>query len=137
MEGLLTAAIPARLAWVGAGSRPHVVPIWFHWTGTELAMTTFRGAQKLDDITDGTVVAVTIDTNEFPYKSLKLRGTVRLAPVDGLSEEYRLATNRYLGEQEGERWLEFLDGADQVVLFVSPTWAKTADMAADSPFFAS
>lgn len=114
-----------------------MVPIWFHWTGTELAMTTFRGAQKLDDITDGTVVAVTIDTNEFPYKSLKLRGTVRLAPVDGLSEEYRLATNRYLGEQEGERWLEFLDGADQVVLFVSPTLAKTADMAADSPFFAS
>ena len=131
---LLESRIPARLAWVGNDGTPRVVAIWFLWTGDELAMSTFAGAQKLSGITEGTIVAVTIDTDTFPYRSLKLRGPVTVRPVDGLAEEYRLAAQRYLGEEMASRWLEFLDGATQVVLSLRPTWARAADMNTDSPF---
>ncbi len=132
---LLESRIPARMAWVSGPGEPRVVPIWFHWTGRELLLATFAGARKLRDLKDGSVVAVTIDSEAFPYRSLKLRGRIRVEPADGLADCYRLAAERYLGPQMGQRWLEFLAGADQVVLRLSPTWAVAADMAIDSPFY--
>ncbi len=134
---LLDSRIPARMAWVSGDGDPRVVPIWFDWNGEELLVATFAGARKLTDLADGSVVAVTIDTDTFPYRSLKLRGPVRIESARGLADCYRRAAVRYLGQDMGERWLDFLAGADQVVLRLRPTWAVAADMAVDSPFYAS
>lgn len=111
-----------------------MLPIWFTWTGTVLAMATFAGATKLDDIGDGTPLAVTIDTAEFPYRSLKLRGTAELRPTKGLAPEYLVAAVRTLGPEMARRWQTFLGDADQVVIALRPHWARYSDMAADSPF---
>lgn len=81
VELLLDSAIPARLAWVDGKGHPRVVPIWFHWTGEQLAVATFAGARKLDEITSGTVVAVTIDSQTFPYRGLKIRGPSNWSPI--------------------------------------------------------
>ena len=134
---LLESRIPARLAWVAADQTPRVVPIWFWWDQEHLTMSTFAGATKLRDILDGTVVAVTIDTDTFPYRSLKLRGPVTRRSVSGIAEEYEHAAERYLGADMASQWLEFLGDPDQVVLSLRPTWARVSDMAADSPFFES
>lgn len=133
---LLDAAIPARLAWVAPDSSPRVVPIWFHWTGTALAMTTFARSVKLRHLSDGDQVAVTIDTDVFPYRSLKLRGPVTLEPVDGLAGEYRQAAERYLGRELSAEWLAFLGNPRQTVISLRPTTASMSNMQTDSPFFA-
>ncbi len=129
---LLESRIPARLAWVDDGA-PHVVPIWFAWTGSHLAMTSFAGAAKLDAIVEGAPLAVTIDTEDFPYRSLKIRGTAELRPTEGLADEYVAAADRNLGPEMSRRWQAFLGNPDQVVIGLRPTWAGFSDMAG-SPF---
>lgn len=125
---LLGSRIPARLAWSGNGGLPRVVPIWFHWAGERLVMATFAGSRKLAEIVDGSVVAVTIDTDTFPYRHLKMRGPVTLEPVDGLADDYRIAAERYLGSELAESWCNNLAGAEQVVIGLRPTWAVESDM---------
>ena len=39
-QRLLTAPIPARLAFVALVGTPRVVPRWFHWTGHDLVTVT-------------------------------------------------------------------------------------------------
>lgn len=132
VELLLDSAIPARLAWVDGKGHPRVVPIWFHWTGEQLAVATFAGARKLDEITSGTVVAVTIDSQTFPYRGLKIRGPIELVANKGLADEYRHAAIRYLGPNVAERWCANLSHLDQVTLLITPTSASASDMSSAS-----
>lgn len=132
---LLHSTIPARIAWVAPDGSPRVVPIWFLWTGSALAMTTFARSVKLGHLSNGDRLAVTIDTDIFPYRSLKLRGTVTLRPVQGLADEYRQAAARYLGADLSDEWLTFLGDPAQTVIIFQPTAASASDMERDSPFF--
>ncbi len=125
---LLASRIPARVAWVDPTDQPRAAPLWFNWTGTELTMSTFAGSKKALEIVEGSTVAVTIDTEAFPYRSLGLRGVVALEPSDGLTDDYRRAAQRYLGEEPGRQWCERLEGLDQVLLRVRPTTAWASDM---------
>lgn len=128
VELLLDARIPARLAWVAPNGNPRVVPIWFHWTGQHLALATFSGAQKLKEIAADSVVAVTIDSQSFPYRGLKIRGTVDVVANEGLAPEYRMAAERYLGPTVAERWCASLAHLDQSTILITPTWAGASDM---------
>ena len=44
---LLQSKIPARLAYVWMDGTPRVIPIWFHWNGSEFVMGTPPNAPKL------------------------------------------------------------------------------------------
>ena len=132
---LLESRIPARLVWVAGDGTPRIAPVWFAWTGTELVMSTFAGSRKTADLTDGTVVSVSIDTETFPYRSLSLRGPIVVSQTEGLADEYRDAATRYLGPLMAERWLDFVGSPDQIVIALHPTVAIASDMAAESSFF--
>lgn len=105
-----------------------MVPIWFQWTGKDLVIATFSGSQKLRELSDGDTIAVTIDTDNFPYRSLKLRGAITLEPSEGLADAYRLAAVRYLGPDTAARWCNSLEGANQVAIRIRPVWASASDM---------
>jgi len=128
VELLLDSRIPARVAWVSPSRAPQVVPIWFQWTGAQLVTTTFAGARKLTEISSGATVAVSIDTESFPYRVLRMAGPVELVAVDDLSDEYRLAATRYLGPTAGEAWCTSLEARPQVAMRLSPTRAVASDM---------
>jgi len=125
---LLTSRIPARLAYTWTDGTPRVVPIWFHWDGTELVMASPPGAPKLRALSDGDAVAVTIDANEFPYKVLLIRGTVSRREVDGVVPEYALAATRYFGEEQGRAWCDQLPaGMRMHRIAVRPTRVSILD----------
>ncbi len=132
---LLESRIPARLSWVGLHGAPRIVPIWFVWTGDQLVMATFAGAAKLAELYEGALAAASIDTESFPYRSLRMGGHLSLTSLDGLADEYRAAAARYLGESAGRTWCRSLEGRPQVVLRLTPTWASASDMSR-SPFLA-
>ena len=117
------------MAWISTGGRPAVCPIWFHWTGCDLEVVTFEGAAKLRDLADGDEVAVTIDTDEFPYRGLSLRGSVHLDRVVGLADSYATMARRYLGPTAAARWLASLDGRNQTVMTIAPDRATYSDLA--------
>jgi hypothetical protein len=104
-QRLLTSRIPARLAYCWKDGTPRVVPILFHWNGEEIVMCTPGRAPKLRALHDGDAVAVTIDSDEFPYKVLSIRGDVRLEPVPGVAAEYSAAVCRYFGAEGGAAWI--------------------------------
>jgi hypothetical protein len=104
-QKLLQLPIPARLAYVWSDGTPRVIPIGFHWDGHDLVFATPPNAPKSNVLKDGSKVAVTIDTNEMPYKVLLIRGTAKVSLVDGIVPEYVLMTKRCFGEEAGEAWL--------------------------------
>ena len=104
-QGLLQSAIPARLAYTWRDGTPRVVPMWFHWTGEEFLMGAPPNAPKMKVLGDHPQVAFTIDSNEWPYRVLCVRGTASVQEVEGRFAEYEAMARRYLGEEGGQQFL--------------------------------
>ena len=107
-QQLLSAPIPARLAYVWPDGSPRVVSLWFHWDGTDLVTATFGGAPKLKALHSGDRVALTIDTDTPPNHVLSIRGAIEVTDVRGVVPEYALAAARYLGVESGEGYIRSL-----------------------------
>ena len=104
-QSLLHSTNPARLAYVWPDGTPRVVPIWFHWTGSEIVMGTPADAPKVEALRRNPNVAVTIDGNEWPHEVLIVRGQARVEIQEGITDEYAAAAQRYFGEEGGKQWL--------------------------------
>ena len=58
-------------------------------------------AARLAAIRANPVVALTIDTENFPFRSVAIRGRAEIDEVDGLAPEYVASAHRYLGDAGG------------------------------------
>jgi hypothetical protein len=134
-QQLLQSPIPARLAYTWTDGTPRVVPIWFHWDGSEVVLGSPPDAPKLKALPDGTKVALTIEGDTFPYKVLLIRGSVRTATVDGISPEYEATARRMFGEEQGEAWLENVRamGSQMVRIAIRPEWVGIIDFESRFP----
>jgi hypothetical protein len=126
---LLESKIPARLAYVWTDGTPRVVPVWFHWNGSEFVMGTPPKAPKLKALAKNPKVALTIDNNEFPHKVLLVRGTARMETVNGIVPEYATAAERYFGREGGQAWVGQLAGmlSTMVRVTITPEWVGLLD----------
>ena len=123
-QRLLHSTIPTRFAYLGADGAPRVVPIWSQWTGEHLVIGTFVGSAKLAALCEGDPVAVTIDTDVYPYQALQLRGTVALSELPGLVPEYVVAASRYLGAEAAPTFLGRLSGRAMIRVAMTVTGAR-------------
>jgi len=130
-QELLHSKIPARLAYVWTDGTPRVIPIWFHWNGSEFVFGTPTKAPKLKALAMNPKVALTIDDNTFPHKVLLVRGTARLEPIQGVVPEYAMAADRYFGTQQGRAWVEQMSSLvkdqDMVRITITPEWVGLLD----------
>src|SRR3989441_11125888 len=104
-EELLHSTIPARLAYIWPDGTPRVIPTWFHWNGKQVVLGTPLTAPKMKALSKNPKVALTIDTNTWPYKVLQIRGTASVETVDGVVPEYSIAAERYFGKEQGQAWV--------------------------------
>jgi hypothetical protein len=127
-QELLNSRHPAHLAYTWRDGTPRVVPIWFHWTGSAVVMASPANAPKVHALNGGSQVAVTIDSYEFPYKVLYLRGRIAVDDVVGVAPEYAAAARRYFGEEQGAAWIGQLP-ADMVMrrMTLRPEWVGVLD----------
>jgi hypothetical protein len=128
-QELLHSQIPVRLAYNWSDGTPRVVPIWFHWTGTQVVMASPTLAPKSRALKTGAKVALTIDDVTPPWKVLLIRGTAEVTVVDGVDPDYALAAVRYLGREQAQAWLdEFSQMARQMTrVAVTPEWVGVID----------
>jgi hypothetical protein len=128
-QAMLQSKIPARLAYVWTDGTPRVVPIWFHWNGSEFVIGTPPKAPKLKALAKNSKVAITIDDNTFPHKVLLVRGTARLERMKGVVPEYALAAERYFGSEQGKAWVAQLSSliSEMVRITVKPEWIALLD----------
>jgi hypothetical protein len=133
-QHLLASPAPAHLAYQWTDGTPRVVPIWFQWTGEEVVMGTPPGAPKLKALRDGDPVAITIDSADWPYQVLYLRGTAAIATTDGVVPEYARAAQRYFGDEQGAAWVgQFPDDVRMTRIAVRPTWVGVLDFTTRFP----
>lgn len=143
-QEMLHAAIPARLAYVCADGTPRVVPTWFHWNGSQIVMVTYvagpaigirHPAARLAALRGNPAVALTIDTESHPPKSLTIRGRAEVSEVAGVADEYAAAARRYLGAEAAAEMLAAVDqpGTVQARIAVRPTWVGLLDFVTRLP----
>jgi hypothetical protein len=128
-QELLRSKIPAKLAYVWKDGTPRVVPMACHWDGREFIMASPPGAPKLKALPQNSKVAVTIDSEGFPYKVLMIRGTANVQMVDGVPPEYTAACRRLLGDEAGQAWSDQVGQRfpQMARISVRPEWVGVID----------
>ncbi|WP_404389226.1 pyridoxamine 5'-phosphate oxidase family protein [Humibacillus xanthopallidus] len=128
-QQLLQSPSPARLAYLWTDGTPRLVPIGFHWNGSELVFGTPPDSPKTKALHDGDSVAVSIDTDAMPYHVLQIRGRVHTDTVEGLSPEYEAMSRRMMGDEAAEAWLGNLRAitSSMTRVFVTPEWVGLLD----------
>jgi hypothetical protein len=126
----------ARLAYVAKDGTPRTIPIGFKWNGTEIVMCTAKNAPKLPSLRANPMVALTIDTEVHPPKTLLIRGRAELDVVDGIPDEYLQMNGSYeMTPEQRVHWeaevQALYDGMVRIV--VTPTWAKLIDFETTLP----
>src|ERR1019366_8154311 len=134
-QQLLQSQLPASLAYNWTDGTPRVVPIWFHWNGSEVVFGTPEDAPKMKALKNGSKVAVSISTDAMPYKVLLVRGPIRTDTVDGLAPEYESACRRMFGEEAGKAWLDQAAAMFPRMsrIFVTPDWVGVLDFESRFP----
>jgi len=131
-QELLASSQLARLAYTWRDGTPRVVPIWFHWTGSELVMASPhkpKAAPKLNAISSHPDVAVTIDGSSWPYQVLLVRGIAKVESSEGIVPEYAAAAERYFGPDQGRAWIAQVIqmGVSFSRIAITPTHATVLD----------
>jgi hypothetical protein len=128
-QELLQSTIPARLAYIGLDGSPRVVPIWFHWDGNRVVLGTPPTAPKIKALVKNPMVALTIDTNNWPHRVLQMRGKAEVATVEGLIPEYVASAKRYFGDEQGQAWTEQIKKmfSRMVRIAITPNWVSLID----------
>ncbi len=128
-QTLLRSTNPARLAYVWRDGTPRVVPIWFQWTGQEIVIGTPSKAPKVKVLRNNSPVALTIDSNNWPYKVLEIRGKIQVQTVQGVVPEYAAAAERYFGVEQGQGWIAQARQLfpEMVRIAVRPEWVAVID----------
>jgi len=128
-QHLLQSKGPAHLAYNWRDGTPRVVPIGFHWNGEELVMATATDAPKTKVLTDGSKVAVSIDSDFAASKILLMRGTVRADTVEGIAPEYTAMIYRTMSEEDAQALLK--EAARlyprMTRIFIHPDWVGIID----------
>ena len=128
-QHLLQSKGPAHLAYNWRDGTPRVVPIGFHWNGEELVMATATDAPKTKVLTNGSKVAVSIDSDYSASKILLIRGTVRADTVEGIAPEYTAMIYRTMSEEDAQALLK--EAARlyprMTRIFIHPDWVGIID----------
>lgn len=107
-------------ATTGPDGKPRVRPLWYLYADRAFWFTTRMEARRTGaDVTAGSSVAVSIASEERPYRAVLLHGTPEVWEEDREKWLERIAT-RY-GNAPGRRWLAgALKESDRVVLRMVP-----------------
>jgi PPOX class probable F420-dependent enzyme len=110
----------AAFATIGPDGDPRVRPVWFVYEDGALWFTTRLEARRTGaDVAAGSPVAVSIASEDRPYRAVVVHGTPVVWKEDRDRWLERIAT-RY-GEAEGRRWLAgALKEPDRVVMRLVP-----------------
>jgi hypothetical protein len=135
-QELLSSSVPARLAYTGVDGDPRVIPIGFWWTGEQLLVFTVPKAAKVRALQENPRVAITIDTMQpWPPRVLLIRGSASVELVDGVPDEYVMASRKVTPAEVFDDWETGVRGLyDQMVrITIEPDWAKLLDFETTIP----
>lgn len=113
---LMTGTRPGKLATASPSGAPSVAPLWFTVDGDDVVFSTGRDSLKGRHLAVNPRAALTVDSDEFPYSYVTVRGPVTLTedPDDVLEWNTRLA-ERYVPEGRAKEYGERNSSPDMLV----------------------
>jgi PPOX class probable F420-dependent enzyme len=119
VKAFLEQPLVAALATVRPDGRPHVTPVWYDFDDSGFTVAAFRDTQKLRNVANKGFAALTVFTQDPPYRNVVIEGTASVgSPLDNVWRE-RLAT-RYLGEHAGRVYVQETADWDVVAIHIRP-----------------
>ena len=134
-ERFLAGRHVAVLATLGPDGRPVLAPIWYLYRDGALYMRTGRGSIKAGNVRRDQRVAICIQDERPPYKSVTIHGRASIEPEEeGLDAAI---ARRYLGAVGGAFYLrtarEAVEQSGEVTLVVRPERVVTQDFSQETP----
>jgi nitroimidazol reductase NimA-like FMN-containing flavoprotein (pyridoxamine 5'-phosphate oxidase superfamily) len=112
--------IPVRVATTTPSGHLWMVSLWFRHREGHLECATGAGADLVEYLRADPAVAFEVSTNEVPYRGVRGRGSVGLAP-DEDKETLRSLIERYLGGTDSGLARRLLDpDRDEVRIRIDP-----------------
>lgn len=131
IDFLLAGTRAGKLATASTSGSPSVTPLWFTVDGGDVVFSTGRDSLKGRHLAANPRAALTVDSDEFPYAYVTVRGPVTLTedPDDVLTWNTRLA-ERYVPQGKAEEYGRRNSGPGMMVCRVSlrriSAWAEIA-----------
>ena len=113
------------------GRAPLAVPIWYGYSpGGELFVVTERGSRKGRLLEKARRFSLCAQTESPPYRYVSVEGPIVSIAPSQLERDERPLAHRYLGREQGDRYLEATGGAaaraQNVVVRMRPErWLST------------
>ncbi len=119
-EAFLAGLHVGILAVAEEGRGPSATPVWYMYVpGGEVRISTQKTSRKLELIKKAGRFTLSVQLAESPYRYVTVEGPlVSLEPTD-LERDLRPVAHRYLGEYNGDRYVESIGGdaaADNSIL---------------------
>lgn len=114
------------------GRGPLTVPIWYDYEpGGELWFLTERDSRKGRLLREGGRISLCAQTEDPPYSYVSVEGPITALEAPTLEEHLRPMAHRYLGEEDGDRYVERTAGSEEgsgsVVVRMRPERWLTVD----------
>jgi len=125
--------IPLRLATIGGDGSPVIYPVWYHYAKDRLYLFSRKNARKMEDIVRNNTVYFSIDTETFPNKGVKGKGTAKMIsdPSEGVPVVERML-EKYLGDTKSsyrKAMIESVRKGSAVVVEIRPHYYTVWDYA--------
>lgn len=124
---LLCSAVLGRLATLDRDGYPHVTPIWFHWDGEAVRMTSLEDKPHVHRLRNDARVGFVVDIEdeersdgERPNRQVRITGDAVLVSDEG-GDWTRSITLKYLAGLSAEARAEARAAQSRVVIELRPT----------------
>ena len=101
-------------------------PVWHEWRDNGFNVVTGSRDGKAGHLRRDPRASIVVCEDGPPYRGLELRATARLSMLEDQTIVRRIAT-RYLGPEEGERYVE--GGVDDLLIRLEPGELRAWDFA--------
>jgi nitroimidazol reductase NimA-like FMN-containing flavoprotein (pyridoxamine 5'-phosphate oxidase superfamily) len=141
IEEFLSTPKVARIATI-QNRKPHVVPVWYYYDGTNILMSTTKGARKAKNLQTNPNVSITIDNVEGKLEDISFLNA-KAVIIEGIGELKDDINNsfakkmyeRYVGKNAfSNPMVQFSVNLPRYILVVKPTKIISWDFTKIPPF---
>jgi PPOX class probable F420-dependent enzyme len=129
---LLDGPSPAVLTTIRKDGSPLTSPVWFHWTGDVFELVITRDDVKLQHLARQPRCTLVVFEAVRPFRGVSVTADAQVTRKD-VTEHRRAVARRYLGEQDGDRFVEQRAGKPGDLVTLVPVEPRVWDLTAILP----
>ena len=115
---------------VDAGGATITVPIWYSYEpGAAVTLIMARSSLKAKAVAASGRLSLCAQQEAIPYKYVSVEGPATTSAAGATEDERRAMAERYLGKELTELYMQSTEGADDVIVRMTPDSWRTTDYA--------